>query len=287
MVLGVTFDIVRVIEIGKLKKEVMYINDFLKRESIGKINIKSLDENITVSNKKLEIELETNLKKIITIATYIDNINKHDNLNNALSINTIKSNELSTISDYLELTKSKLNKSSEEIQDVEDSKNNNSNKFYKQLIESINMENYKKKITMNLQLIDNLEKILEFLKNNQDYKIEDNNMVFFKRNSYEELSKIINQMDMMSLNIFNYILTSDNDGPYINASNITLYEGIGVNLNSKITCVDEIDGNVPCVIEGSFDKNKIGSYPIKISATDKSGITSKKKYMLILLKKLN
>ena len=45
------------------------------------------------------------------------------------------------------------------------------------------MENYKKKITMNLQLIDNLEKILEFFKNNQDYKIEDNNMVFFKRNS--------------------------------------------------------------------------------------------------------
>ena len=161
----------------------------------------------------------------------------------------------------------------------------NFNKLYKQLIESINMENYKKKITMNLQLIDNLEKILEFLKNNQDYKIEDNNMVFFKRNSYEELSKIINQMDIMSLNIFNYILTNDFNGPYINAFNITLYEGIGVNLNSKITCVDEIDGNVPCVIEGSFDKNKIGSYPIKISATDKSGITSQKTIYVNIIEK--
>ena len=183
IILGITPSIIRNIEIRKLEKEVIYINDYLTSGNISKINIQDLDKNITISNKKLELDLETNLKKIITIATYIDNINKHDNLNNALSINTIKSNELSTISDYLELTKSKLNKLSEEIQDVEDSKNNNSNKLYKQLIERINMENYKKKITMNLQLIDNLEKILEFFKNNQDYKIEDNNMVFFKRNS--------------------------------------------------------------------------------------------------------
>ena len=285
IILGITPSIIRNIEIRKLEKEIIYINDYLTSGNISEINIQDLDKNITISNKKLELDLETNLKKIITIATYIDNINKHDNLNNALSINTIKSNELSTISDYLELTRSKLNKLSEEIQDVEDSKNNNSNKLYKQLIESINMKNYKKKITVNLQLIDNLEKILEFLKNNQDYKIEDNNMVFFKRNSYEELSKIINQMDMMSLNIFNYILTNDSNGPYINASNITLYEGIGVNLNSKITCVDEIDGSVPCVLEGSFDKNTIGSYPIKISATDKSGITSKKTIYVNIIEK--
>ena len=140
IILGITPSIIRNIEIRKLEKEIIYINDYLTSGNISEINIQDLDKNITISNKKLELDLETNLKKIITIATYIDNINKHDNLNNALSINTIKSNELSTISDYLELTKSKLNKLSEEIQDVEDSKNNNSNKLYKQLIESINLD---------------------------------------------------------------------------------------------------------------------------------------------------
>ena len=64
--------------------------------------------------------------------------------------------------------------------------------------------------------------------------------------------------------------------PDININDITVYEGIGVNILGYGNCVDEVDGNVPCEVIGTYDKNNLGSYQVLIKASDLSGNISEK-----------
>ena len=64
------------------------------------------------------------------------------------------------------------------------------------------------------------------------------------------------------------------DNPY------TVYEGEVTDLLSTIFCADDYDDGIQCSISGDYDLNKIGQYPLKIEAIDKSGNVTRKNFVL-------
>ena len=283
IIVGLSPNVINNIDFKRLETEVNFINDSLKENNIEKIDIKELDKNITINNKTLEEELENSLRNIINIATNILNINNDERFNNALTVENMKKLDLNSIDNYLEKIKTKLNKLGDELSNFNNKSNNAS---YLKLINKINIVNYQKMLNDNLNKINNYQKILTFLKNNSNYKIENNNLIFLKRNTYENFLNLLLEMNSNNLNIFSYCLINDQTAPVINAYDLTIYKGSSIDLNSKFSCVDEVDGNLPCVIEGTYNKNKVGTYSIKITATDKSGLKSEKIISIKIIEKL-
>lgn len=58
-----------------------------------------------------------------------------------------------------------------------------------------------------------------------------------------------------------------------------------INLNEAIFCADDYDDDISCQIEGRYDLNKEGVYPLKIVATDHSGNVSQKQFDLKVVPK--
>ena len=56
--------------------------------------------------------------------------------------------------------------------------------------------------------------------------------------------------------------------------------GSDINLLDKIMCGDNVDDNPNCYIEGKYNKDKIGTYPLVFNATDSSGNKTIKKFNL-------
>ncbi len=79
-----------------------------------------------------------------------------------------------------------------------------------------------------------------------------------------------------------FILTvKDNTSPTILVStDYTVEQGFDERLENKILCADDVDDNIKCNIEGSYNLDEVGTYPLSISAVDKSGNKSKKRFNL-------
>lgn len=60
----------------------------------------------------------------------------------------------------------------------------------------------------------------------------------------------------------------------------TINKGTEVDLVSKILCGDNEDANPHCYIEGEYDYNTVGTYPLTFKAEDKSGNVSEQKFNL-------
>ncbi len=63
-------------------------------------------------------------------------------------------------------------------------------------------------------------------------------------------------------------------------SSYTINKGNDVDLTSKILCGDNEDKNPKCYIEGEYDVNKVGVYPLIFVAEDKSGNIEKQEFNL-------
>lgn len=61
--------------------------------------------------------------------------------------------------------------------------------------------------------------------------------------------------------------------------------GNNVDLAAKILCGDNEDGNVKRYIEGTYDYNTVGAYPLVYKAVDRSGNEAEKKFTLYVNKK--
>lgn len=62
-------------------------------------------------------------------------------------------------------------------------------------------------------------------------------------------------------------------------------KGNEYNLLDKIFCADDYDDDVTCQIIGDYNFNKVGKYPLKIVATDKSNNVTSKSFSLIVSEK--
>ena len=259
------------IEYKKIENEVLIINKGLKEYNVNKINL-DIDKNITVKNTKLENSIEKYLKKVIFTTTSIMNTINNGKYKDSLSINNIKNNEIDKITNDLEEEKNVLNNYLDEINNIK--KDDSKDKI--KVLNNIEINNYETLVNDNIDKIEKSRSILNSLKENGNYEIQSDKVIFLKRNDYDNFKNYMDTIQVNNLNMFFYDLTKDLEGPVINANDITIYEGNYYNLNNNISCVDEIDGHINCNIDGNYDKNIVGVYPIKISATDKSGITTEK-----------
>ncbi len=68
-------------------------------------------------------------------------------------------------------------------------------------------------------------------------------------------------------------------------SSYTIYQGNDMDLASKILCGDNEDSNPNCYIEGEYDYNTLGSYPLTFKAIDKSGNSTEQPFILNVIEK--
>ncbi|MBQ8891765.1 MAG: L,D-transpeptidase family protein [Bacilli bacterium] len=275
---GLLPSVIDSIEIKKLENVVASINNGIQNENI-KTNL--LSKNITIKNKKLESELNNYLEEIIEIGENILTIKNGNEFLNILNLSNIENNDLSIINDNLNNYKNRLD---DILIKIDDLKPNSNDKLYQKIIKNIDTLSYKNMINDLQNEINSYLLIVNYL-SNSSYKIENDTLFFLKRSNYEEFNDLIGNLKLDKNKLFSYELVNDEAGPIINANDITIYEGINIDLNSIFKCIDEVDGEVNCDISGSYDKNTIGRYEINISATDKSGISSKKRVYINVIQK--
>ena len=81
-------------------------------------------------------------------------------------------------------------------------------------------------------------------------------------------------------------LVDDPMGPNIIAQDITIYLNQTISLEEKIQCIDDVDDTTICNINGSYDNQKVGDYPISISSVDKSSNQSEKTIIVHVKKRV-
>ena len=64
------------------------------------------------------------------------------------------------------------------------------------------------------------------------------------------------------------------------SSNYNIKVGTDIDLQNEIMCVDNYDSNPSCKIEGTYDINTPGTYPLEFIAKDSSGNTFQKEFTL-------
>lgn len=78
----------------------------------------------------------------------------------------------------------------------------------------------------------------------------------------------------------------DTGKPVIEAENRTVYIGDNIRFSDGVKAFDDCDGEVPVTVDiGGFDKETAGEYPVKFSATDKSGNTAERTVIFTLKNK--
>lgn len=65
----------------------------------------------------------------------------------------------------------------------------------------------------------------------------------------------------------------------------TVTKGYNKKIEDEILCADDYDDNVKCDFIGNYNLNKIGTYPIVITATDASGNVTTKEFKLNVIEK--
>ena len=260
-------------EIKNLRKEINELidKDQINQEELQKENITSGD--LLIVENKIEVYLE----KFIGLKKEYDDIKNNEKIKDIINI------ENSEYEEYQE----KLSDLKEKVKALkENNKNDIENKEYADLYNELCEEIEK---SMKIEDIDTLidylnirEPAIKYLNSNKDkYSIEDNTIVFKKRKNKEEFDKLVKDID----DIKEYKLVDDKTAPVITASDQTIYKNDKLNLSSKIKCVDEVDDEVECTINGSFNSSITGEYKITISSKDKSNNESKKEIKVIVKEK--
>ncbi len=100
----------------------------------------------------------------------------------------------------------------------------------------------------------------------EDYKIDTSSLKTIPTTiEYKDSNDEINEYQFD-------IKVVDNEAPQIFSSKkYSFVKGDKDNLSSKPLCGDNYTRNMKCVIVGDYDLNKIGEYPIQITATDEAG----------------
>ena len=288
-------------EKNKLKNEVENISNKLNKENINLEEIDTyLNKKVTSGKrKKVEESIEKYLKEVIKNSYNILTLSKDKKLIDALNVKTIETNtydftkpkeELNKKKEELKLSKESLDKLSNEKENYikENTKNKELIDLYNELLSvNLNIDKYVKLTDITTSNIDITLEAMDYLSSHKDnWKIEDNNLIFLKRNKLTEYEKILEKIKETNLNISIPSLIKDEKPPIIEASNLSTTEGNNINIKEKVKCTDDVDDEVECTISGEYDMNKPGEYTIKISAKDKSNNESSTTIKLTVNKKI-
>ena len=141
------------------------------------------------------------------------------------------------------------------------------------LIDNLNLEfNDKKNISYFIKSING--KIVN------DYVI-DSSKIGKKKVNFEFIND-----DNIKVKYFFNVNIIDSKSPLIWVDNsYTVNIGTDIDLTKKILCGDNYDNNPTCIIEGYYNLNELGNYPLTFKATDKSGNETIKKFTLNVIEK--
>lgn len=160
-------------------------------------------------------------------------------------------------------------------------------KSYRDVMNKMNLKVYQKYINKMESFLVDIDKeihIIQFLLDHFEEWNVSNGVEFQKRNVYSFYQNLEQTTHSKTLS---YHLIEDKDGPIIDASDVTIYLNQTVSLDEKIKCVDTVDGEVSCSIEGNYNNGVIGDYSISIHATDQSGNSSSKFITVHVIKRVS
>ena len=289
-------------EKNKLKNEVVTVTNMLKKNELELDEINNLTKKSITTGKRRKVEKAVE-NYLIDIATYSSNILKISNdkkIVNALNTKTIETNtyDFSQTKEHLEKQKKELAKVKESLEKITNDKRDyiKKNTNIKELIELYNellseelyTDKYIKLSSITIENINTTIEAVNYLSDNKnDWKIENNNMLFTKRKKLEVYNSILEKItEDANLDISIPTLIKDDKAPNIEANNITITEGTSININERVKCIDEVDDEVECKIDGKYDVNTPGEYNLKISTTDKSNNKSEKIIKITVNKKI-
>jgi hypothetical protein len=254
------FFIARKISYNNLLKEVKLIDNYIDGKTSYNKAIKYINKKI--SNDK---DMENNLDKYInTILNDLESV----------KLDTIKASDISDkeiINDYLNNIEEEKAKVSS-LKEKEYIKQDN----IKDLISMINIDQIHNSYDSIFNQLNNKYDLVSFLNTNKDnWNIINDELVFNKRKLYEEFTLNFD-------NIIKSKVIEDTKEPSINAEDITINKGDKLDLTSKIKCIDNVDDEVLCKIDGTYDSNKIGVYTVNIIAEDTVGNISNKTIKVVV-----
>ena len=288
-------------EKNKLREEVNSISKKLNKENINLEEIDLyLNKKITTGKrKKVEVSIEKYLKELVKNSHSILKISKDKKILNALNTKVIETNtnDFTSSKEHLNKKKEELKQSKESLEKLsiekeeyikENTKDKELIDLYNELLSiNLNIEKYIKLTDITTNNIDITLEAIDYLSSHKDnFKIEENNLIFLKRNSLKEYEKILEKVKKTELNISTPSLIKDEKPPVIEANNLSITEGNSINIKEKVKCIDEVDDEVECNISGEYDTNKSGEYTIKISAKDTAGNALEKSIILTVNKKV-
>ena len=231
--------------------------------STSNYDLSLLDEKLT-NNEDLENTVESYIKDLYPIYEEVNNysvdidINDLDNYNHVDKLNELNE-QLNKIDINNYLGKSK-------IDDIN------------KIIDNSILDGTKDKVNIKKEEVESNINIINYLKENKDnYKVEDNKVIFLTRANYDSFKKF-------NTNI-NYELVKDEEGPVINAKDTSITVNNSYDIMKSITCTDKVDGNVECTKEGSYDTSKVGTYKVTIKAKDTSNNESSKTITVSVVEK--
>ena len=280
------------IERDRLKKEITNILKYYNGDKDVESIKKSLNEDLTTGKrKKLELKIENYLVFIIDNKEKVKELCNDERLNYSLNIKTVDDN---TILEVYSSNKDKLLSIKEDLNNYKEknlkynSKDEKLNNLYVELTNKINKNITFDDIDNTIDYIDKTSSIVKYLKDNRSYySIKEDSIEFKKRAKKEAYDKLIAETDFNKELVSPTILIEDKIGPSITANNINVTKGTYVNVKDKIKCFDEVDDDVECIISGTYNKDKVGEYSIKITSKDRSGNSSSKEIKIYVKEKVN
>lgn len=269
------------IERDKLKNEIANVlKDYDNGKDVESIKTLLKKDLTTGKRKKLELKIEDYLIFIMDKKEELNEICNDEKIKYSLNIRTIDDNTIldsySSNKEKLLVIKDELNTYKEKNK-IYNSKDDNLSSLYSNLTNKINETISFDDIDNMIDYLDKTTPIVKYLKDNRNfYDIKEDKIEFKKRAKKEAYDKLINETEFNKDLVSPTTLIEDKTGPVITANNITITKGTYVNVKEKVKCFDEVDDDVECIINGTYNKDKAGEYSIKITSKDKSGNSSSK-----------
>ena len=254
---------------NRLLREVNIVNEYLSNDIKYDECVKYLNSGISSNDK-----LESVISKYVSDILYDINDAKIDEI----SLEKISSYD--SLDDYLNA----ISEFKEKNVLLKDKKYNCSldgellDRF-NELVSNIDNKKISDYYEKNISELNNRYEIIKLLNDNKDnWVIQDNELILKKRKLFLEFEKYNG--------ILKTKLIDDKEGPVISANDINISKGDKLDINSKIKCIDNVDDEVKCNIQGEYDSNKVGSYDVEVTANDGNGNVSLKKIKINVKEKV-
>lgn len=76
------------------------------------------------------------------------------------------------------------------------------------------------------------------------------------------------------------IVITDTEAPILEVKDLKIEKGTQIDITKEFKCTDNYDKNPNCYVEGNYDVNEVGIYPLKYIGEDSSNNKSEKQFTL-------